>query len=144
MSKIYLKTLAGQTRPKNIKKYLIDWDGKSRSMFQFDVKQFLKKYWIGHVVCEEFPVVGSRMRVDIINFTKSIAVEVNGRQHQEYNEFFHKNRDGYFQHIQRDLDKYNWLNINDIELIEIEEKDLKHLSPEYIKEMFGIAICGAV
>ena len=39
------KTLTGaQRRVSNIKKHLIDWDKKSRSKFQFEVKKFLEKH----------------------------------------------------------------------------------------------------
>jgi|SRR6056300_1290849 len=141
MPKIYLKTLAGKVHNRNVDKYLIDWNGKSRSKMQFTVKQFLKKYWIGHCVYEEFPVFGTKMRVDILNLTKNIAVEVNGRQHTEFNKFFHNNsREQYRKSIGRDLDKYKWLNMNGFELLELEEQDIKKLSIEYIKNTFEISI----
>ena len=50
------KTLTGAIRTvKKSKNFLIDWDGKSRSKIQFNVKQYLKKYWLKHIVFEEFP-----------------------------------------------------------------------------------------
>ena len=54
------KTLTGAIRTvKKSKNFLIDWDGKSRSKIQFNVKQYLKKYWLKHIVFEEFPVAGT-------------------------------------------------------------------------------------
>lgn len=141
MSQIYLKTLSGQVHRKNIDKYLIKWNGKSLSKMQFGVKQFLKKYWIGHLVYEEFPVFGTRLRVDFLNLTKNIAIEVNGPQHGEFNKFFHNNsRENYFKGIERDIQKHKWLKLNDFELIELEEKDIKVLSKKYILDTFGINI----
>ena len=65
------KTLDGKDRTlRNAKSYIINWDGKSRSKFQFDVKQFLKKYWVGDVVFEELRVVGTRLSLDFFNATK--------------------------------------------------------------------------
>jgi hypothetical protein len=62
------KTLEGKERSvRNIKKFIINWDGKSRSKFQFNVKTFLKKYWSGDVVFEELKIVGTRMSLDFYN-----------------------------------------------------------------------------
>ena len=60
----------GRLEKRNVNKYLIKWDDPSRSKIQFEVKQFLKRYWQSCVVYEEFPVYGSRMNVDILNATK--------------------------------------------------------------------------
>ena len=79
------------TLRKNVSKYKIDWEKKSRSKIQFAVKQFLKPHWCYQVCFEEFPVFGSKMSVDILNATKKIAIEVNGPQHKKFNKFFHNN-----------------------------------------------------
>ena len=84
------ETLLGKRR--RIKKplhYLIDWEKGSRSKLQAKVKNFLKVFWDGDVVFEEFPVVGSRLTLDFYNATKNIAIEVQGKQHTKYNKFFH-------------------------------------------------------
>ena len=79
------KTLSGAIRRvSKIKKHLIDWDSKSRSKFQFNVKQFLEPYWNRHVVFEEFPVVGTKMSLDFFNANKKVAIEVQGAQHTKY------------------------------------------------------------
>ena len=82
-----LYNIRGKLQSKSVTKYLVDWDKKSRSKLQFNTKQFFKQYWENHIVYEEFPVYGSRMKVDFINATKKIAVEVNGQQHDEFNKF---------------------------------------------------------
>jgi hypothetical protein len=76
-----LYNINGKLQSRNVSKYLIKWEGKSRSLIQKEVKKFLKTYWENQVVYEEFPVYGTRMKVDILNATKKIAVEVNGPQH---------------------------------------------------------------
>ena len=128
-----LYNIKGKLQSKLVTKYLIDWNKKSRSKIQFKVKQFLKSYWENHVVYEEFPVYGSRMKVDILNATKKIAVEVNGRQHSSFNSFFHNNsRLNYLASIKRDVEKREWLEKNGYTLIEIEEDEVDKLSEEFI------------
>ena len=86
-----LYNIKGKLQSRLVSKFLIDWDKKSRSKIQFKVKQFLKPYWQNHIVYEEFPVYGTRLKVDLLNATKKVAVEVNGRQHSSFNKFFHNN-----------------------------------------------------
>ena len=84
-----LFNINGRLQKKSVSKYLINWNKKSRSKVQFKTKKFLEPFWRGHIVYEEFPVYGSRMTVDILNATKKLAVEVQGKQHGEFNKFFH-------------------------------------------------------
>ena len=136
-----LYNIHGKLQSKIVTKYLIDWDKASRSQIQFKVKKFLKKYWENQVVYEEFPVYGTRMKVDILNATKKIAIEVQGSQHSQFNKFFHGNsRSKYLQSIKRDYQKAQWLEKNGYTLIEIEEKDINKLSYSYFSEQFNINI----
>ena len=66
-----LYNIYGRLQNKDVTRFLIKWNKKSRSKVQFAVKIFLQPYWKGHVVYEEFPVFGSRMKVDIVNMTKN-------------------------------------------------------------------------
>ena len=114
----------GKTRNlKNPKKYLIDWDGSSRSKFQNNVKNFLKDYWLNDIVFEEFRVVGSRLSLDFYNANKKIAIEVQGAQHLKYVKHFHKNKLKYLDQLKRDQKKLDFCEINDIKLVEIYPKD---------------------
>ena len=136
-----LYNIHGKLVSKNVSKYLIKWDGKSRSNIQFKTKQFLKKHWSNQIVYEEFPVYGTRMKVDILNATKKIAIEVQGRQHTSFNKFFHSNsRLKYLQSIKRDYEKHQWLIKNKYFLVEIEEKEIDLLSSEFFLEKFKIAL----
>jgi hypothetical protein len=133
------KTLIGATRTvKKAKKFLIDWDGKSRSKIQYNAKQFLKKYWINHIVFEEFPVAGTKLSLDFYNANKKIAVEVQGKQHTKYVPFFHgKNKINYINQLKRDQDKLKFCEINEIELVEVYDGDI--LS-EKLFESFGVIL----
>jgi len=136
-----LYTVSGKLISKNVNKYRIDWKKKSRSKIQFEVKQFLHQFWSSHIVYEEFPVYGSLMKVDFINATCKIAVEVNGAQHTSFNKFFHQNsRSKYLSSIRRDYEKYEWLMKNEFKLIEIEEGDMKTLSSQFILDKFNIEL----
>lgn len=134
-----LLNIHGKLVNKSVSKYLIDWGGRSRSNIQFQTKQFLRLYWGSHIVYEEFPVYGSRMKVDFVNATKKIAVEVQGLQHEAFNPFFHNNsRMTYLSSIKRDYEKSKWLELNGFKILEIYEKEIKKLTPEYFEKTFGI------
>jgi hypothetical protein len=129
------KTLTGSTRKIiSVQKYAIDWDGSSRSKFQKSVKDFLKEYWNRHVVFEEFPVAGTRMTLDLYNANKKIAVEVQGGQHTRHVPFFHgKYKNNYLMQLKRDHQKQDFCNLNNIQLVEIYEKD--KLSKHFFKKL---------
>ncbi len=136
-----LLNINGKLINKNVSKFRIKWNGKSASKIQFRTKQFLKRYWENHIVYEEFPVYGTKLRVDIINFTKKIAIEVNGGQHYNYNKFFHANsRVNYLNSIKRDWQKTEWLEMNNFKLIELIEPDIDNLSLDFIEDKFEILI----
>ena len=136
-----LLNINGQLVNKNVRKNLIDWEAKSRSKLQFKFKKFFYPYWKNHIVYEEFPVYGSMLKVDILNATKRIAVEIQGDQHESFNEFFHDHsRLKYLQSIKRDVKKEKWLELNEFKFLELYESDLKNLSPQYIEEKTGILI----
>ena len=120
------KTLLGKRR--KIKRpiiYLINWEKHSRSKLQSKVKDFLKVFWDGDVVFEEFPVVGTRLTIDFYNATRNIAIEVQGNQHTKYNKFFHKgNKMNYLDQLKRDDEKLSFCNLNNIKLLEVHEGQL--------------------
>lgn len=129
------KTLSGKERLlKNAKKYIINWEAKSKSNFQWRVKQFLLPYWKHDVVFEEMRIVGSRLSLDFYNANKKIAIEVQGKQHQTYNPHFHgNNRQNWLLQLKRDDLKLNFCLTNGIELVEIYESDI--LSKEFFERI---------
>lgn len=136
-----LYNIRGRLVNKNVEKHRIRWDEKSRSNIQFQVKQFLKPFWLGHVVYEEFPVYGSRLKVDIINFTRRIAIEVHGDQHFKFNKFFHNNRRAvWLDSVNRDGQKLEWLARNEITVIEILQDEVPKISEEFLFEKFQLSL----
>lgn len=129
------KTLHGGVRSVfKPKKYLIDWDGKSRSKFQAEAKAFLRQYWESHIgVFEEFPVAGTLMSLDFYNSYRRIAIEVQGRQHRKYVPFFHQNNVyNLTNQMSNDRDKLQFCEMNDIKLVEIYKKE--ELSESFFKK----------
>jgi hypothetical protein len=127
------KTLDGKEKVvKNIKKFIINWNSKSRSKLQQNVKIFIKKYWEGDVVFEELKVAGTRLSLDFYNANKKIAIEVQGQQHFKYVKFFHRNRNGYLNQIKRDVKKFEFCELNKIQLIEIYPTD--ELTDDFFKQ----------
>ena len=119
------KTLTGSSkRIKSPKKYLVEWDSSSKSKMQFNVKQYLKKYWNNDIVFEEFPLAGSRMTFDFYNSNKNIIIEVQGGQHLKHTPFFHgKSKSNFLNQIKRDNDKQRFCELNNIKLVEIFPND---------------------
>ena len=119
------KDLQGRLRFLNIEKRRVKWDDASLSKFQFNIKQFLKPYWSYNIVYEEMPLVGTRLRLDLYNATRKIGIECNGKQHTDFNPFFHADsRINYLAQIRRDSKKYQWCQNNSITLIDIYPDDL--------------------
>ena len=133
------KTLVGSTkRVKKPKNYMVKWDKPSRSKMQFGVKEFVKTYWFNDVVFEEFPIVGTRMSLDLYNANKNIAIEVQGAQHLKYTPFFHgKSKTTFLSQIRRDNEKQEFCKLNDIKLVEVYPED--KLSVDLFKT-FGVIL----
>ena len=133
-----LKNIRGIYKYKNCNKYRVNWDKPCLSKFQFDVKQFLRKYISNHVVFEEFPVYGSKMHVDLFDATSFVVYETQGQQHDTYNKFFHGNRVGLGRQIKRDSAKYDWCVANEITYVEIYPEDMP-LNTEFFKK-YGVTL----
>ena len=123
---------------RNVSRFLIKWESESRSQIQFKAKQFFKKYWVNHIVYEEFPVYGTRLKVDLMNMTRKIAIEVQGNQHNNYSKFFHGSRVAYWNSIRRDDIKANWVESNKFKFIELTTEDIELLSYDFMLEKFQV------
>ena len=119
------KTLQGATkRLTKSHKYRINWSGPSRSKLQYRVKKSLEQIWANNIVLEEMLVVGTKLSLDFYNANKKIAIEVQGRQHNEYVPHFHKgNKINFISQLRRDHQKKEFCDINGITLIELYEQD---------------------
>jgi hypothetical protein len=131
----------GRLVNKNVSNYIINWDKKSRSNVQFLTKQFLRPFWQSQIVYEEFPCFGTLLKVDILNATLKIAVEVHGKQHESFNSFFHNgNPANYLKGIKNDFKKIKWLEKNNFKLVEIMEDEVPKLNKQFFLEKFDLKL----
>jgi hypothetical protein len=132
-----LKKMNGVASFKNCNKYKMVWDKKSRSNYQYDLKQFLLPYLQNHIVYEEFPVYGTRMTVDIFDATTKVAYEMQGEAHFKYIPHFHGTVNNYLAQVKRDQQKENWCILNKIKYVEIYPTDFP-LTKELFEKKFEI------
>jgi hypothetical protein len=130
----------GRSKNVALKKYRINWEKDSKSKFQFNIKQFFKNYWQYDNCVEEFPVLGTKLNCDIINFDKLFAVEADGNFHNTFSKFHHKTRIGFLDSLKRDQKKDKWLQSNGFFVIRINENDIKNLSLSWVEDTFKIDI----
>lgn len=124
----------------NLAKYRIKWDAPCRSEFQYNVKQWFRKYWQNQVCLEEFRIPGTLLKVDLVNLNKRILVEINGAQHDNFNEHFHRgSRANFFSQIQRDSKKRLWAEHNGFLMVEIEPDDLP-LTLDFFRRTYQLEI----
>ena len=106
------------------KNYIIDWNKPSRSKRQYEVKQFLKQFWVDDFVFEELPMAGTRLSFDFYNSSKKIMVEVQGIQHLKHTPFFHgQAKSKFVNQIRRDNEKLKFCKLNNIPIVEVYPKD---------------------
>ena len=124
----------------NEKKYLVKWDIKKASKLQFAAKQFFYPFWRDHTVLEEFRIPSSLLRIDLLNLTKKIVVEIHGRQHTDYVKHFHGNREGYRAAWLKDIEKEDWISKAGFKFVEVFEKDVPLLSRKFFMDKYDIDI----
>jgi hypothetical protein len=122
----------------SIGQYMIDWD-KTISKPQKRVSDFLRPYWAADCVLSELRIPGSLWRLDIVNATRKIIVEVSPDElHKDYSEFLHKDRAGYLKKLKADGEKLRWAESAGFEYVELDSSDIKNISAELFVEKFGI------
>lgn len=117
--------------------YKINWRKKAPSKGAQSVKNFFRMYLFNDIWFEEYRLPWTRLKIDFLNATKKFAVEFQGRQHEEYVEFFHGHMLGFADQIRRDLHKIEILENNDYTFVEIFEEDLP-LNKKFFVEKYGL------
>lgn len=120
---------------KGLRSRRVDWDAGSRSKFQKSVKDFLRQFWQNHIVYEELPIPTTKLSLDFFNATLRVAIEVQGKQHIEKVDYFHKNNEAFLNQILRDQQKLEICEASNVTLVEI--FSLQDLNKEHFKE-YGI------
>lgn len=99
-------------------------DNRKRSKYHIRARNILKEIFNSYRILEEVKLPGSteshRKSVLYLDFyipTISLAIEVHGQQHYEYNPFFHRSKADFLKSKARDEDKIDWCTLNNIKLI---------------------------
>lgn len=125
----------------NPAKYLLDWDNPRHvSKPQTAVIKFLRPYWKSHVTLLEFRIPGGLTRLDLVNLTRRIAIEVSPSSSHSWNAFFHKDRNKFRRAVARDLSKIDWCAQNGFTLIELGDEDLADLTAKMFLEKHGVTL----
>jgi hypothetical protein len=115
----------------DLKKYLISQnDTKKRSTYHISVRNLLLETYKGYTILEEVKLPGSTkpskrsaLFLDFLIPNLMLGIEIHGRQHYEYCEFFHKTKAGFLSYKTRDNDKARWCEANNINLIVLKYSD---------------------
>jgi hypothetical protein len=65
----------------------------------------------------------STLKADFFIPVRKLIVEVHGRQHTEFNNFFFANKMEFYKAQARDKDKKTWCELNELILIELFENE---------------------
>lgn len=97
---------------------------QSRSQCQESLRELLEEIYDRRDILEEFPIPGERLFLDFFIPKRSIAFEFHGQQHFKYNPHFHVDRRAFLQQKERDRRKREWCDLNEITLVEIQDKQI--------------------
>lgn len=107
-----------------------DGRGSNPQRYLFELcKELFKEY---NVIWEQ-QIPDLNQRFDIFIFELGIAIEYDGDQHDNYNEFFHKDMNGYIISKKMDIQKENYCKENGIKLVRF-NKDVYELSKNNLNE----------
>lgn len=114
---------------------------KSRSIPQQKIRCSLQRLFPTDFICEELPCLGAgKIKLDFYIHRPHIAFEVDGEQHDEFNEFFHGSRARFAESQRRDHQKDEWCILNNVRLFRISTKQIKNMSDKEI----DILIAGVI
>lgn len=124
----------------NLAEYSINWD-YAVSKPQKAASDFLRPFWAADLVLSELRIPGSLLRIDIVNITRKIAVEISpDALHKNFNPFLHKNRAGFLKKLKADVKKNEWIESVGWQLIELTDNDIKNLSKELFLTKFDVVL----
>ena len=105
-------------------------DQRPRSKPHLTAREILNDFYKNYWVLEEVKLPGSRNKalksalfLDFFVPHVRLGVEVHGKQHYEYSQFFHKSSAGFKESLKRDKLKQDWCDLNEIYLIVFKYSD---------------------
>lgn len=118
--------------------YKTNWDVDGASEPEREVLNFLRPFWCHKLVLSQFMIPGSRLRIDIVNLTDGVCVEVSPAGSHSFNKFFHKTELNFAKAVKRDFEKEEWIVKMGFKYCELLDEDLANLSPELFSAKFGV------
>lgn len=109
--------------------YLENSERINKSAPHLKCRELLKEEFPFDIIIEEFPLpgsrgVGSKLYSDFFIPARDIMVEVHGKQHFEYCQFFHGSVEGFIKSKKRDKEKHEWAEKNNITLIILKDSEI--------------------
>ena len=113
------KTLSNREIRMDIRpeRYPIRSREQSKSHGQYMLGRLLRSIYGQALILEEFPIPDERLVLDFYMPHHNLAFEYQGRQHDEFNKFFHADQAGFQRSQARDARKKAWCVLNTIRLI---------------------------
>lgn len=112
--------LDGREYPFNLK----DKSISKRSKLHIRAINILKEIFPKTSFTEEVSIKiksGTTLYLDIYIPIFNLAVEVDGKQHEEYTSHFHKDKMSFYRSQKKDAQKEEWCHINNIKLVRLKE-----------------------
>lgn len=120
-------------------KYKIKWNDDGRSKPETLVRKFLRPFWERDIVLAEFRIPSTLYRIDLINLSRKIAIEVSPDSvHLNFNQFMHGSRAGYLKKLKADYEKMELMELNGFTFIELNDRHLEDLNKEMFKREFDL------
>jgi very-short-patch-repair endonuclease len=107
-----------------------------RSGLQAHIFSLLKELFPNaRIRCEHLiKYKGQNLYLDFFIPFLNVAIEVDGRQHDEYNDFFYNSFLQYYEAYRRDRLKEEWAEKNNVALIRIKEHEVCKVTKEQLWE----------
>jgi len=94
-------------------------DTRPRSEPHLRARTLLRSLYPCDRVYEEVPLPGTRLFADFFIPSRRMIVEVQGEQHFEYTPFFHGTKLAFHESQQRDAQKKEWCELNNLHLVQL-------------------------
>jgi hypothetical protein len=121
---IYVTGFDGKDHKFNYSKNKSRRSRSNKSSYHKEARLLISSYFNNYSIYEEVTLPGSKkvsrnslLYADFYIPEVALIVEVHGEQHYTYSHFFHKNKYNFFKSKNRDRDKIEWCELNDIDIL---------------------------
>jgi very-short-patch-repair endonuclease len=107
-----------------------------KSNLQAHIFSLLKELFPNARIRDEYLIKhkGQKLFLDFYIPFLNVAIEVDGKQHDEYNDFFYRSFLQYYEAYRRDRLKEEWAEKNNVALIRIKEQEVYKLTKDQLWE----------